>query len=39
MSPALVATAVVVAMIIGLVGGVLPGIRAARTKPLLELAG
>lgn len=39
MSPGLVATAIIVAMIIGLVGGVLPGIRAARTKPLLELAG
>jgi ABC-type antimicrobial peptide transport system permease subunit len=33
-----VITAIIVAMIIGLIGGVLPGIRAARTKPLLELA-
>jgi len=39
MSPALMATALIVALAIGLVGGVLPGIRAARTKPLLELAG
>jgi putative ABC transport system permease protein len=39
MSPALILTAIMVALVIGLVGGVLPGIRAARTKPLLELAG
>lgn len=39
MSPALIAAALIVALAIGLVGGVLPGIRAARTKPLLELAG
>ncbi len=38
MSPSLVATALFVALIIGLVGGILPGIRAARQKPLLELA-
>ncbi|MFN3960327.1 MAG: ABC transporter permease [Parvularculaceae bacterium] len=39
MSPALIASALIVALAIGLVGGALPGIRAARTKPLLELAG
>lgn len=39
MSPGLIMTAIIVAMVIGLVGGILPGIRAARTKPLLELAG
>lgn len=39
MSPGLILTAIVVAMVIGLIGGVLPGVRAARTKPLLELAG
>lgn len=38
MSPALVVTALIFALLIGLIGGVLPGIRAARTKPLLELA-
>src|SRR5262249_51803189 len=37
-TPALVITAIIVAMIIGLVGGFLPGIRAARQKPNLELA-
>lgn len=39
MSPALIVSALIVALTIGFVGGVLPGIRAARTKPLLELAG
>jgi putative ABC transport system permease protein len=39
MSPGLIVTAIIVALAIGLIGGVLPGIRAARTKPLLELAG
>ncbi len=38
MSAGLVATALFVALVIGLVGGILPGIRAARQKPLLELA-
>lgn len=38
MSPALVVTALAVALIIGFIGGLLPGIRAARTRPLLELA-
>jgi putative ABC transport system permease protein len=38
MSPALILAALAVAMIIGFIGGLLPGIRAARTKPLLELA-
>lgn len=39
LSPALIMTAVIVAAVIGLLGGILPGIRAARQKPLLELAG
>ncbi len=39
MSPALIISALIVALTIGFIGGVLPGIRAARTKPLLELAG
>lgn len=38
LSPALVATALIFALLIGFIGGVLPGIRAARTKPLMELA-
>lgn len=38
LSPALVVAAVVTAMVIGLVGGFFPGIRAARQKPQLELA-
>lgn len=37
-SPGVIASAVVVALIIGLVGGILPGIRAARQRPQLELA-
>lgn len=37
-SPALVVAAVILAMIIGFVGGFFPGIRAARTRPQLELA-
>jgi putative ABC transport system permease protein len=39
LSPQLVATAVVMALVIGLLGGVMPGIKAARQRPLLELAG
>jgi|CXWL01.1.fsa_nt_gi putative ABC transport system permease protein len=38
LSPALIVAAVVTAMVIGLVGGFFPGIRAARQKPQLELA-
>jgi putative ABC transport system permease protein len=37
-SPAIMITAIVVAMLIGVVGGLLPGIRAARVRPQLELA-
>jgi putative ABC transport system permease protein len=39
LSPAVVVAAVVMAMAIGFFGGVLPGLRAARQRPLLELAG
>jgi putative ABC transport system permease protein len=39
LSPPIVLSAIVMAMIIGLLGGVLPGVRAARQRPLLELAG
>jgi putative ABC transport system permease protein len=39
LSPGLVATAVIMAAAIGFLGGFLPGLRAARQKPLLELAG
>jgi putative ABC transport system permease protein len=39
MSPELVLQAIVMALMIGLAGGILPGIRAARQRPLLELAG
>lgn len=39
LSPAIVVTAIVMAMVIGLFGGVFPGIRAARQKAQLELAG
>ena len=38
LSPGIVISAVIVAVIIGLFGGFLPGIRAARTRPQLELA-
>src|SRR5690349_9482034 len=38
LSPPIVISAVIVAIIIGLVGGFLPGIRAARVRPQLELA-
>lgn len=38
LSPALIIGAIMMAMIIGLVGGFFPGIRAARTKAQLELA-
>lgn len=38
LSPAIVITAVVMAMVIGFVGGLFPGIRAARQRPQLELA-
>jgi hypothetical protein len=30
---------IIMALMIGLAGGILPGIRAARQRPLLELAG
>jgi putative ABC transport system permease protein len=39
MSPGIVIAALVMAVVIGLLGGALPGVRAARQKPLLELAG
>lgn len=39
LSPGVVISALVVALIIGLFGGIIPGIRAARQRPLLELAG
>lgn len=39
LSPAIVVSAIVLAVAIGLLGGVLPGIRAARQRPHLELAG
>lgn len=38
LSPGIVVTAILMAMVIGFVGGLFPGIRAARQKPLLELA-
>jgi putative ABC transport system permease protein len=38
LSPAIVATAIVMAIVIGLFGGFFPGLRAARTKAQLELA-
>ena len=38
LSPGIIISAVIVAIIIGLVGGFLPGIRAARVRPQLELA-
>jgi putative ABC transport system permease protein len=37
-SPQIVLSAIVMAMVIGLLGGILPGVRAARQRPLLELA-
>lgn len=37
-TPSLVVAAIVMALIIGFVGGVFPGIRAARQRPQLELA-
>jgi putative ABC transport system permease protein len=39
LSPGLVLTAVITALVIGFLGGVLPGVKAARQRPLLELAG
>ncbi|HCK85100.1 MAG TPA: peptide ABC transporter permease [Hyphomonadaceae bacterium] len=38
LSPGIVVTAIATAMIIGFVGGLFPGIRAARQRPQLELA-
>ncbi len=38
LSPPIVITAIVMAMVIGFVGGFFPGIRAARQRPQLELA-
>jgi putative ABC transport system permease protein len=37
-SPAVIVGAIVLALAIGLLGGILPGISAARTRPQLELA-
>jgi putative ABC transport system permease protein len=39
LSLALIATALLFALMIGFFGGLFPGVRAARQKPLLELAG
>jgi putative ABC transport system permease protein len=39
LSPHLVLTAVLMAAAIGVLGGLLPGLKAARQRPLLELAG
>ena len=39
LSPPLIVSAVIVAILIGFLGGILPGVRAARQKPTLELAG
>lgn len=38
LSPSIVVSAIVTSVIIGLLGGFLPGIRAARVRPQLELA-
>jgi putative ABC transport system permease protein len=38
LSPGIVMSAIIVAVVIGLFGGFLPGIRAARVRPQLELA-
>ncbi|MBI3438452.1 MAG: ABC transporter permease [Proteobacteria bacterium] len=38
LSPGIIVSAIIVAVIIGLFGGFLPGIRAARVRPQLELA-
>lgn len=38
LSPSIIISAVIVAIVIGLFGGFLPGIRAARQRPQLELA-
>jgi putative ABC transport system permease protein len=38
LSPAIIVSAIVMAVVIGLFGGLLPGIRAARQRPQLELA-
>ena len=38
LSPGIVIAAVIMALVIGLVGGIFPGIRAARQRPQLELA-
>ncbi|MEQ1930692.1 MAG: ABC transporter permease [Parvularculaceae bacterium] len=39
LSPSVIVSAIVLALVIGFVGGVFPGVRAARQRPLLELAG
>jgi putative ABC transport system permease protein len=39
LSPGVISAAIVMALMIGLIGGVFPGLRAARQRPLLELAG
>lgn len=38
LSPQVILSAIIMAMIIGFLGGILPGIRAARVRPQLELA-
>lgn len=38
MSPAILASAIMLALTIGFIGGILPGLRAARIRPQLELA-
>lgn len=38
-TPGLVIAVLIMAMIIGFLGGILPGVRAARMRPNLELAG
>jgi len=38
LSPGIIITAIIVSIVIGLFGGLLPGIRAARQRPQLELA-
>lgn len=39
LSPSIAISAIVLALLIGFFGGLFPGIRAARQRPLLELAG
>jgi len=37
LSPQIIVAAIIMAAVIGLLGGILPGVRAARQRPLLEL--